>query len=298
MNAQDLFFYWINERHRIFLKREGGESPPFTEDPILQKYKFTNVFRELDRTTRWLKPHIRDKFEGPDLVWWMCLFRNTGTIEAGIEMLLLDSLANKMVTNFDEDTLGRCLVKFQERGGKLFTGGYMVTCQYPDAQGKPKIISLLKHCLRHIHRDKELLYDFARKDRTLEGFVNRLMCYNGFGGNGFMAYEVASDLRHTGVLGDATDIFSWANPGPGAQRGLSRYFGRYDPATKNKQIATRKQTVAEMRHLLDISPMYLEPHVPALEMRDIEHSLCEYDKYMRVLTGEGRPKGLFHGGVF
>ena len=39
------FFYYINERHRIYLKREEGHSWPWTDDEILQTYSFCNVFR-------------------------------------------------------------------------------------------------------------------------------------------------------------------------------------------------------------------------------------------------------------
>ena len=30
-----------------------------------------------------------------------------------------------------------------------------------------------------------------------------------------------------------------------------------------------------------------------MEMREIEHSLCEFDKYERVRNGEGKPRGLY-----
>jgi hypothetical protein len=30
-----------------------------------------------------------------------------------------------------------------------------------------------------------------------------------------------------------------------------------------------------------------------LEMRDVEHSLCEVDKYQRALNHEGRPKSIY-----
>ncbi len=32
---------------------------------------------------------------------------------------------------------------------------------------------------------------------------------------------------------------------------------------------------------------------PRLELRDIEHSLCEFDKYERVRLGEGRPRSMY-----
>jgi hypothetical protein len=28
-------------------------------------------------------------------------------------------------------------------------------------------------------------------------------------------------------------------------------------------------------------------------MREVEHTLCEFDKYERVRTGEGKPRGVY-----
>ena len=56
------FYNWINERHAIYQRRVRGDQPPWTEDEILSKYKFTNPFRENDKVTIWMrnnwtKPH-------------------------------------------------------------------------------------------------------------------------------------------------------------------------------------------------------------------------------------------------
>ena len=47
-----------------------------------------------------------------------------------------------------------------------------------------------------------------------------------------------------------------------------------------------------MRELLEASGK-LPGWIPSLEMRDIEHSLCEYDKYERARLGQGRPRSRF-----
>ena len=51
------FYWWINERHRIYLNKEADKEWPWTKDEIMQTYKFTNVFRELDAET--IKFHER-----------------------------------------------------------------------------------------------------------------------------------------------------------------------------------------------------------------------------------------------
>ena len=38
------FFYWIDERIRIQERKDQGDAWPWTDDPILQEYKFTNAF--------------------------------------------------------------------------------------------------------------------------------------------------------------------------------------------------------------------------------------------------------------
>jgi hypothetical protein len=135
--------------------------------------------------------------------------------------------------------------------------------------------------------------------QTIEGWTKYLESFHGWGG--FLAYEVATDLRHTRYLCDAPDIMTWANPGPGAKRGLNRLFGR-----PLKQEVSRSQAIEEMQAILSWSlkdmPTWVRSDAkdfkrypkPRLEMRDIEHSLCEVDKYLRVQTGAGRPRAKFN----
>ncbi|MFB6345909.1 MAG: nucleotide kinase domain-containing protein [bacterium] len=49
------FFDWCMERESIRKKRERGESPPWTEDPIFRKGRFLNTFREDDKGSEAVK---------------------------------------------------------------------------------------------------------------------------------------------------------------------------------------------------------------------------------------------------
>ena len=42
-------------------------------------------------------------------------------------------------------------------------------------------------------------------------------------------------------------------------------------------------------------PSFFKIDPKALDMRTIEHSLCEFDKYMRVKKSEGTPRSKFNG---
>jgi hypothetical protein len=120
--------------------------------------------------------------------------------------------------------------------------------------------------------------------------VTRKLCEIPMVGN-FVGYEIACDLRFTPLLKNATDIFTWANLGPGAKRGLTRLN------------MTPGHTA--MVELFKMAPKYLSDSVmlhvggsnewPPFEVREIEHSLCEFDKYIRAKSGEGRPRMRYDG---
>lgn len=172
----------------------------------------------------------------------------------------------------------------------VYTGAYMITASYREITqgGQSKNETYCKNVLGDVWKAR-------RKDPWwehwhLETAWEALCKYRGFGG--FMAYEVISDLRWTRYLKDAPDIMTWANAGPGAIRGLNRVHGR-----KLNHRITKEQAVDEMHELLTLAPHFVGTHVPInkIEMREIEHSLCEYDKYTRVAKGEGRPRAKYPG---
>lgn len=46
------FFDWCIEREAIRGRREAGQPPPWSQDPVFQKGRFLNVFREDDKGTK------------------------------------------------------------------------------------------------------------------------------------------------------------------------------------------------------------------------------------------------------
>lgn len=109
-----------------------------------------------------------------------------------------------------------------------------------------------------------------------------------------MSYEVVTDLNYTPVLDKASDRYSWANAGPGAKRGLNRIHDR-----PLKKAISQYQANREMQDLLEGGARYLGKHIDILDvdMRCIEHSLCEWDKYERVRLGQGKPRSKYNAHV-
>jgi hypothetical protein len=174
-------------------------------------------------------------------------------------------------------------------GEHIFTNAYMVTGSVRENGVIPK---------SKVHQMFGITFPYAWEHiaeimpvpgDTLESAFNKLALHvPGIGK--FVAYEIITDLRHTSMLDKATDIMTWCNPGPGARRGLGRLMGRTDP--KRLVMANTEECLDIMRQILTHAPYYL-PGFPVIEMRDIEHSLCEFDKYERVRLGQGRPRRKF-----
>jgi hypothetical protein len=284
MENIERFCYWINERHAIYQKRAKGQPAPWTDDPVLRDYKFTNPFRENDRVTVWMRQNFtKPNSNRPhgEIIFNCCMFRMVGTSEFAD--------AHGWSHDFNP-TFTKDLIKARlEQGLRTFTGAYIITNQ---GLKLPKSEVVVDYFLSPIWENKEALAQIAAETQSLQAVHEAMAKYKGWGGGGFMSYEVVTDLNYTPVLDKAKDRFSWANAGPGAKRGLNRIHDR--PLTK---ALGAYQSNREMHDLLEDSHRYLGDHIPtlAVDMRCIEHSLCEWDKYERVRLGQGTPRSKYNG---
>lgn len=267
------FYQFLNKRYDIHIKKQSGEPYPWTDDPILQKYKFTNVFREDDATTVWFRENMRDKLrEHSDVILATIIFRWFNLVETG-KVLLENNL-------HVEWNSSRCIEALLDQP-QWVTGAYII--KTPNGMNKLEGVCW---CIDQIASDRNKLISDVHLAHTLRCLWEILLPYPYMGP--FMAYEVVTDWRHTYVGGDSEDILTWANPGPGARRGLNRIHNR----DLNKQIKM-EQCVLEMQQILESAPYFLDGQVPDLEMREIEHTLCEFDKYERVRLNQGKPRSIY-----
>jgi hypothetical protein len=54
----NLYWYFASERQRAFERRVAGMPWPWTDDPIIQIFKFCNVFRAADRVSQYMIRHV------------------------------------------------------------------------------------------------------------------------------------------------------------------------------------------------------------------------------------------------
>ena len=260
------FNNFMRERHQIFINKEIHNEPyPWSDDAILTEYSFCNVYRELDRVTIWIRENWREPYaDHPNLPFAMAVARQINWPDTLEEIGFPEEWRPDHVKTIMQDRMAR--------KDKVYTGAYMLT----GTLGGTKIEQTIDKILTPLYANFPC--DFSSLENSWKSFLP----YAGF--SDFMSYEVVTDLRHTKWLDKAPDIMTWANPGPGAMRGLNRIFGRPLDSKQKKPLF-----IQEMRDLLAI----LNNRPLPLEMRDIEHCLCEFDKYERTRLGQGRPRSRY-----
>lgn len=287
----DEFFSTARERYQIKLKRDAGEKRPWTRDQILHEWRFTNVHREDDRTTVWFREHIRDPLSKnasahalphlTQLVASTLIFRWFNRVETGemIKDLLLyawhTQIARERLTGISPVVTGAYIIKAGDGLSKLEG---ILQCIDQALPQLPKMVE--KWCGHRAFKDPAL----PSLQPTLQDVWKDLKTLNYMGP--FMAYEVVTDLRHTPVLDQATDIMTWGNLGPGAIRGIGRVVCD-DPELFNNSATDQKLMLGLMARLLEHSKdeTYWPQQWPGWEMHEVEMWLCEYAKYCNAKDG-------------
>ncbi len=274
------FFQFCRDREFVRINKESGKPKPWTDDPILRDFYFCNIFREDDKVTRWFRREIREPLrDNHRVAMATVVFRWFNLISTGelIRNLLRED-------PYDLEHIEAVLRPIQARGDKLYTGAFMIN----SAPGVDKLTSLLE-CMKEA---KPIASALATDDSWTLQEAHSIFRQIPRLGN-FMAYQVVCDLRYTYVLENATDKLTWSSAGPGAARGLVDVYG--GPLLGYGSASGQEEMLKQMRGLLDLardkSKCYWPPTWPAWELSTVQHSLCEYNKYLRGQRGERLKRG-------
>lgn len=272
MTPADRHIFWIKERDSIRLKKNREAQKPWTQNEILQSYKFTNVRRMDDRVSKWL--------------WWNWYKKNIGHENIMAAVTLARHLNREeplemlgFPKKWKPKKIKKKLIDFKESGNKVFSGAYMITgvLNTPKSDYAVNVANAV-----HENRNSILNTD------SMEATVDNLVTIKGI--STFLAGQITADLRHS-VHGKWSDKNRWAPMGPGSKRGMNRLHGR----SIGEKI-TKEQFDLELSNLIDNCKCRLSYDITKrLEGIDYQNTLCEFDKFERALWGEGRPKQRYNG---
>lgn len=286
----DKLAFFIAEREQIRQRRLRGAAKPWTDDEVLRTYRFCNIYREADTETQWIAEHWRNPHKSDPEVWFAMVVARLVNWHETLEEIGYPVPFKPL----------RFIKTIQERradGKKAFSGAYIVST---NGHRMDKSEYLVEHVLAPLWRDRKKLALHLMNwrvlfDTRLQKYHAALSQYNGMGS--FMAAQVVADIKYTyWPVAECDDWWTFAASGPGSQRGLNRLMGR-DVKSPWKEVDWRYH--AEMWRG-DINKMlrdkyYNQGLTIKLHGQDFQNCLCEFDKYMRVRNGEGRPRSLYPG---
>lgn len=279
------YLYFVFEREAIRIARANNYKGQLTDDPVLLKYRFTNIRRRDDRMTQWfLRKLIEPHFEASDL-WFTLLVARLINWPPTLERLIEQGVLPCGAAGFDAGRFVNTIETYKNGGNKVFGNAYMV---YPTMMnpGGNKSEALAEHIIGDAIKRREAIRDALWSgEPSIERFVTALSeC---FGISTFIVGQVAADLSYTPAqLGNALDLYTWAPLGPGSQKGLN-YLLRKD---------LHKQWVQEDFNsaLIEANERICEElDITDLTLHDTQSTFCEFSKYARTVLGEGVPKTIY-----
>ncbi|KDQ63453.1 hypothetical protein JAAARDRAFT_202897 [Jaapia argillacea MUCL 33604] len=278
----DTLFLWIAERHRILLRRVAGDPAPWTEDPIFAAHRFTNVFRVFDRTTQFILHNVINKGRS-DLVescFRVILFRFFNRIDTW--ELLTSSLGELTWAKFDLEEYESVLGEAVESRTALYGSAYILPAPTLGAernfQNHLRLLSVMM---------EQGLPAQLKKVQHLRDAYELIRVYPSMGD--FTAFQLLLDLNMTSHFNYPEN--EWAICGPGSQAALKKIFGTDVAGIETEAMLYLHQTQDSHFARLGIkNPPRLSSRHTELSLVDLEHSLCECEKYSRAKHPEIRGK--------
>jgi putative DNA primase/helicase len=269
--ARRLLDHWVAERFAILQRRNAGQPQPWTDDEILATHRFCNVRRQDDAGTLWVSWNISKAYAGNEYLWLMLCAARLVNWPPSIEALMAETGAWPG-PQFDPQVVAAVLQRRLGRGDKTFSTAY--------GRGTLKSPKYIAEILGEQFRNHARMLTLLRQPGTRLATVHaELSQRKGWGGDGFLAYQVLVDLRFTPFLSDAPDRESWCAAGPGTLRGINRMLGRRIdyPLTQAEALDYIRNLYAELRR--DFGEINFD-------LSDVCNVLCETDKYLRAYNKE------------
>lgn len=298
------FEHYLIERYCIHIRKDVvGAKAPWTDDEILQRYRFTNVRREHDRQTRWVIEHITSNPElcYEDKLLNCILFRlyNTSyTAELlGMPIPFLEA----------EDWNPECYWKSVKQAmidnpdQKLFTGAFSMS-----GLKKGLVNYVLENHstmveMRPLWFMRKLLDDNAVKKIescwSPEMVCSFLSRYKGI--QEFFAYQIFVDFTYIDEFPYSENEYTIA--GPGCQKGIEYLFNDTQELTYEECIFWLRDYLNSLPENDPLNPKEFFSDLPDYDQKwnvmCLENCLCEFSKYIRILTKTGKPRAIYKGGT-
>lgn len=275
----DSYWRFAVERQRVFYRRVLGQPGPWSDNPVLGTYKFTNAYRASDRVSQFLIRHVIYGDALPDtpaeIVFRTLLFKLFNKIETW--QLLERTFGVISFADYRFGAYDRLLSQAMAKGTRIYSAAYIMPPGSSAFGCKAKHQNHLK--LLELMMAEHLPERLAAARTMQEGF-ELLRAYPTIGD--FLAYQFITDVNYSEVTNFSEMDF--VIPGPGARDGLRKCFadsGGLSDAELIRLMADRQQEECA-RLGLEFPSLWGRP----LQLIDCQNLFCEVDKFARVAHPE------------
>ena len=278
-SVYDLYWYFAYERQEIFWRKKGGETSPWSLDPIFQEYKFCNSYRVNDRVSQFLLSHIiynGKHYSERDVIFRILLFKLFNLESTWLS--LEEHFKDVRLSSFDFEEAAAFLEQWRREGHSIYNDAY-ISCAnkaYGYDQKHQNHLALLQEMFCEDHIDRMLLDCREMKEAFL--ILKRYPLIGDF-----MAYQLVTDLNYSPLFSFSEHSFTVA--GPGAKRGIEKCFSDLEGQSYEDVIKWMYEHQEEEFCRLGYAFRPLLGH-RKLQYIDCQNIFCELDKYCRVALPE------------
>jgi len=271
--------YWkfAAERQAVFFRRIAGKSSPWTDDPIIQEYRFTNAYRASDRVSQYLINEVigAETWGVRDLFFRIILFKMFNRI--GTWELIKAETGEVTWSSYKFRKYDQVLSEAMACGERIYSAAYIM----PAAGTDPKYSR--KH-QTHLALIEEMmksdLPERIQASKRMRDVFELLRSFRSIGD--FLAFQYTIDINYSSLTNFSEMDF--VVPGPGALRGISKCFtdlGGLNETELIKMVAD-KQEEEIARYEVSFRDLWGRP----LQLIDCQNLFCEVDKYSRIAHPE------------
>ena len=269
----DTYWAFAAERQRIFFRKLEGQAPPWTDDPVLIRHKFTNAYRVSDRVSQYLIRNV--------------IYRGDPSIEEVFFRTILFKLFNKIETwellqekmgaiSYDDFSFQRydeVLTAAISSKSRIYSAAYIMP------SGNRVFGHRAKH-RNHLSLLEMMMIDEVPKRISAAASMKQafevLRSYPMIGD--FLGYQFVTDLNYSEIC-DFSEM-EFVVPGPGARDGIHKCFSDLGGLMESEiiRLVTERQAVEFDRMGLKFQSLWGRQ----LQLIDCQNLFCEVSKYARV----------------
>ncbi len=301
INNQNLLYLYnfITRRYRIHLRKDVDHLPaPWTKDSVLKEFRFTNVRREHDRETIWLINNITSNPEVSyeDKLMNCILFRlfnKHETSEIISQPIKFDSKYNPEVYRSLFEAAEVCDPHYIFFTGAFITGGMKRALKWylPKGTQEDSMPMRVMKFMEYLSNDG--IVKKIKACSNQKAVYDLLRGYLGIGD--FLAYQMFVDMTYIEEFPFSENEFTAA--GPGCKKGLDYLFTDRDGMTYEECLFWLRDNLEDcfintLGKPWDANKLFrdLPEEDRCFNVMSLENCFCELSKYIRAITGTGRPR--------